>query len=51
MTVNFAKLPELLHGSPPIRRDVTRLQPHISRQSAECPLKPGGFNRSQRNTF
>jgi hypothetical protein len=38
MAVNFAKLPELLRRSPPIKRGVTRLQPHISRQSAQCPL-------------
>ena len=29
----------LLHGPPPIRREV-RLQSHISRQSAQCPLAP-----------
>ena len=37
MAVNFAKLPELVRRSPPIKRGVTRLQPHISRQSAQCP--------------
>ena len=40
MAVNFAELPELLRGPPPIKRGVTRLQPHISRQSAQCPLRP-----------
>ena len=37
MAVNFAKLPELVRRSPPIKRGVTRLQPHISRESAQCP--------------
>jgi hypothetical protein len=32
IAVNIAKLPELLRRSPPIKRGVTRLQPHISRQ-------------------
>ena len=38
IAANIAKLPELLRGSPPIKRGVTRLQPHISRQSAPCRL-------------
>jgi hypothetical protein len=38
MAANIAKLPELLRGPPPIKRGVTRLQPHISRQSAQCRL-------------
>ena len=29
IATNFAKLPELLRGAPPIKRGVTRLQPHI----------------------
>jgi hypothetical protein len=37
---HIAKLPELLRRSPPIKRGVTRLQPHISRQSAQCRLRP-----------
>ena len=40
IAANIAKLPELLRGPPPIKRGVTRLQPHISRQSAQCPLRP-----------
>jgi hypothetical protein len=36
IAANIAKLPELLRGPPPIKRGVTRLQPHISRQSAQC---------------
>ena len=40
IAANIAKLPELLRGSPQIKRGVTRLQPHISRQSAQCPLRP-----------
>jgi len=40
MAANFAKLPELLRRSPPIKRGMTRLQPHISRQSARCRLRP-----------
>ena len=35
-----AKLPRLLRGPPPIKRGVTRLLPHISRQSAQCRLRP-----------
>ena len=38
IAANIDKLPELLRRSPPIKRGVTRLQPHISRQSAQCPL-------------
>jgi len=38
VAANIVKLPELLRRSPPIKRGVTRLQPHISRQSAQCPL-------------
>ena len=38
IAANIAKLPELLRRPPPIKRGVTRLQPHISRQSAQCPL-------------
>jgi hypothetical protein len=37
IAANIAKLPELLRGPPPIKRGVTRLQPHISRQSVQCP--------------
>jgi hypothetical protein len=37
---NIAKLRELPRRSPPIKRGVTRLQPHISPQSAQCPLRP-----------
>jgi hypothetical protein len=40
MAVNFAKLPELLRRAATDKRDVTRLQPHNSRQSAQCPLGP-----------
>ena len=40
MAVNFAKLPELVRRSPPIKRGVTRLQPHISRESHNVPLRP-----------
>ena len=40
IAANIAKLPELLRGPPPIKRGVTRLQPHISRQSAQCRLRP-----------
>ena len=38
IAANITKLPELLRPPPPIKRGVTRLQPHISRQSAQCPL-------------
>jgi hypothetical protein len=37
IAANIAKLPELLRGPPPIKRGVTRLQPHISR----CPRHVG----------
>jgi hypothetical protein len=40
IAVNIAKLPELLRRSPPIKRGVTRLQPHISRQSDNVGLDP-----------
>jgi len=40
MAVNFAKLPKLLGRAAADTRGVTRLQPHISRQSAQCPLSP-----------
>jgi hypothetical protein len=40
IAANIAKLPELLRGPPPIKRGVTRLQPHISRQFAQCRLRP-----------
>ena len=40
IAANVAKLKELLRGPRPIKRGVTRLQPHISRQSAQCPLRP-----------
>ena len=40
IAANIAKLPELLRRSPPIKRGATKLQPHISRQSAQCPLRP-----------
>jgi hypothetical protein len=46
IAANIDKLPALLRPPPPIKRGVTRLQPHISRQSAQCPLRPCGFNRS-----
>jgi hypothetical protein len=39
MAANFARLPEL-RGPLPIKRGVTRLQPHTSRQSALCRLRP-----------
>ena len=38
IAANIDKLPALLRPPPPIKRGVTRLQPHISRQSAQCPL-------------
>ena len=40
MAVNFAKLPELLHGPLPISDPVTRCNRHASRQSAQCRLRP-----------
>jgi hypothetical protein len=40
IAANIDKLPALLRPPPPIKRGVTRLQPHISRQSAQCPLRP-----------
>jgi hypothetical protein len=40
IAVNIAKLPELRRGPPPTKRGVTRLEPHISRQSAQCRLRP-----------
>ena len=40
MAANFAKLPPLLRRSPPIKRGVTRLAAAISRQSAQCRLRP-----------
>jgi hypothetical protein len=40
MAVNFAKLPELLGRAAADTRGVTRLHPHISRRSAQCPLSP-----------
>jgi hypothetical protein len=42
IAANIAKLPELLRGPPPIKRGLTRLQPHISRQSAAFPKWPEG---------
>ena len=40
IAANIDKLPALLRPPPPIKRGVTRLQPHISRQSAQFPLRP-----------
>jgi hypothetical protein len=40
IAANIDKLPALLRPPPPIKRGVTRLQPHISRQSAQCRLRP-----------
>src|ERR1700674_5402838 len=40
IAANIAKLPELLRVPPPIKRGVTRLEPYISRQSAQCRLRP-----------
>jgi hypothetical protein len=40
MATNFAKLPELLGRAAADTRGVTRLHPHISRRSAQCPLSP-----------
>jgi hypothetical protein len=50
IAANIAKLPGLLRRSPPIKRGVTRLQPHISRQSARCPLSPQ-FRKYRRNAL
>jgi len=40
MAVNFAKLPEIAAAAAADKRGVTRLQSHISRQSAQCLLSP-----------
>ena len=40
IAANVAKLPELLRGPPPIKRGVTRLQPHIHDGPRHVRLNP-----------
>ena len=40
IAANIAKLRKLLRVPRRFQRGVTRLQPHISRQAAQCRLRP-----------